>query len=126
MRVHTSVFGIALLVVIVALGLNAPVRAQVVGGGLLLNGSFDDYQPYMREDEHKYWREFPESYGARWDLVLISEADRRIHPMDSGTFGKFTQKYFGQYDYSCDFRFDGAINLSDLALLASSVGAVCP
>jgi len=60
-----------------------------------LNGSFDDYQPYMREGEHKYWREFPESYGAHWDLVLISEADRRIHPMDSATFGKFTQKYFG-------------------------------
>ena len=26
---------------------------------------------------------------------MISEADRRIHPMDSAEFGKFTQKYFG-------------------------------
>ncbi|MEW5958249.1 MAG: SCP2 sterol-binding domain-containing protein [Chloroflexota bacterium] len=61
----------------------------------LLNGSFDDYQPYMRDGEHKFWREFAESYGAQWELVLISEAERRIHPMDSGTFGLFTQKYFG-------------------------------
>jgi putative sterol carrier protein len=63
----------------------------------LLNGSFDDYQPYIREGEAKVWKEpqFPEQYGAHWALDLISERKRRIHVMDSGTFGKFTQKYFG-------------------------------
>ncbi len=63
----------------------------------LLNGSFDDYQPYHREGEDKVWKEsqFPERYGADWDLELISEEGRRIHLMDSGTFGLFTQKYFG-------------------------------
>ncbi|RME73393.1 MAG: hypothetical protein D6784_11995 [Chloroflexi bacterium] len=61
----------------------------------LLNGSFDDYQPYVRDGEVKFWREFPERYGAHWEFTLISEADRRIHLMDSETFGKFTQKYFG-------------------------------
>jgi hypothetical protein len=38
----------------------------------------------------------------------------------------FTEGYFGPYDYACDFRYDGTVNLSDLALMASAVGAVCP
>ena len=63
----------------------------------LLNGSFDDYQPYIRDGEAKVWKEpqFPEQYGAHWTLDLIDEEDRRIHLMDSGTFGRFAQKYFG-------------------------------
>jgi hypothetical protein len=63
-----------------------------------MNGSFDEYQPYIREGEGpKVWKEdqFPEQIGKYWELDLISEAKRRIHPMDSGTFGRFTQKYFG-------------------------------
>jgi putative sterol carrier protein len=63
----------------------------------LLNGSFDDYQPYIRGGEAQFWIEpqFPERYGAHWTLVVISETQRRCHLMDSETFGKFTQKYFG-------------------------------
>ena len=38
----------------------------------------------------------------------------------------FTQAYYGPYEYSADFRWDGVVNLSDLAFLASSVGANCP
>jgi putative sterol carrier protein len=61
----------------------------------LLNGSFDDYQPFIRDGEAKMWREFPEEYGAHWSLILISEEERRTHLMNSEAFGKFTQKYFG-------------------------------
>ncbi|RPJ57657.1 MAG: hypothetical protein EHM12_08965 [Dehalococcoidia bacterium] len=63
----------------------------------LLNGSFDDYQPYVRDGEAKVWKEaqFPEQYGANWTLQIISEKGGRLHLMDSGTFGRFTQKYFG-------------------------------
>lgn len=63
----------------------------------LLNGSFDEYQPYVRDGEAKVWKEaqFPEQYGAQWQLKVISEGDSRLHLMDSGTFGRFTQKYFG-------------------------------
>ncbi|MBN1994694.1 MAG: SCP2 sterol-binding domain-containing protein [Anaerolineae bacterium] len=63
----------------------------------LLNGSFDDYQPYVRDGEAKVWKEpqFSEQYGAHWTLQLISEVKSRVHLMDSGTFGRFTQKYFG-------------------------------
>ena len=60
-----------------------------------LNGSFDDYQPYIRDGEHKDWFEFKEYYGAHWELVIIDEPERRARLMDSETFGKFTQKYFG-------------------------------
>jgi putative sterol carrier protein len=61
----------------------------------LLNGSFDDYQPYIYDGEARIWREFPEEYGAHWMLTLISEEEGRTHLMNSETFGKFTQKYFG-------------------------------
>jgi hypothetical protein len=63
----------------------------------LMNGSFDEYQPYFRDGENKMWKEpiFPEEYGKYWTLQLISERKPRIHVMHSGTFGKFTQKYFG-------------------------------
>ncbi len=61
----------------------------------LMNGSFDEYQPYVRDDEEKTWREFKEGYGKHWELELISEEKRRIHPMNSANFGLFTQKYFG-------------------------------
>lgn len=70
----------------------------------LMNGSFDEYQPYVREGETKVWKEdqFPERYGQYWTLETIREkSGKRFHPMDSGVFGKFTQKYFrgGGRDY---------------------------
>ncbi len=63
----------------------------------LLNGSFDEYQSFIRDGEAKVWKEaqFPERYGAHWTLKVVSEGESRIHLMDSGTFGGFTQKYFG-------------------------------
>lgn len=63
----------------------------------LLNGSFDDFQPFVRDGEAKVWKEsqFPERYGMHWTLALVSEGKSRPHLMDSGTFGRFTQKYFG-------------------------------
>lgn len=38
----------------------------------------------------------------------------------------FATAYFGAYDYAFDFRWDGDVNLSDVALLAGAVGATCP
>lgn len=69
-----------------------------------MNGSFDEYQPYVRKGDTKVWKEdqFPERYGQYWTLETIREkSGRRFHPMDSGVFGKFTQKYFrgGGRDY---------------------------
>ncbi len=64
----------------------------------LMNGSFDEYQPYLRQGEAKVWKEdqFPERYGTCWTLQSIYEkSGQRFHVMDSGVFGKFTQKYFG-------------------------------
>jgi putative sterol carrier protein len=63
----------------------------------LMNGSFDDYQPYNRDGENKFWKEpqFPEEYGKYWTLQLISERKPRIHLMNSGVYGKFAQKYYG-------------------------------
>jgi len=64
----------------------------------LLNGSFDEYQPFIRDGEAQFWKEpqFPDRHGAHWTFMVISEVERdRVHPMDSETFGRFTQKYFG-------------------------------
>jgi len=77
-----------------------PVPQPAPGGAVnpsLLNGSFDDYQPYVRDGQAKVWKEpqFPEKYGVHWQVDLIKEKKSRIHLMDSGIFGKFTQKYFG-------------------------------
>jgi hypothetical protein len=76
--------------------------------------------------QRRCWREFPESYSAHWSLVLISEADRRIHPMDSATFGKFTQKYFsgGGRDYHIHGKHSQVVTSRygfDLVLLQSVV-----
>ncbi len=38
----------------------------------------------------------------------------------------FTLDYYGPYSYAGDFRWDGTVNLSDVALLAASLGASCP
>jgi murein DD-endopeptidase MepM/ murein hydrolase activator NlpD len=76
----------------------SPQPAPSPGGAVnpaLLNGSFDDYQPYIRDGEAKSWREYPEKFGAQWQLQVISEAQKRTRFMDSATFGLFTQKYFG-------------------------------
>ncbi len=60
-----------------------------------LNGSFDNYQPYVRDGKEVFWREFPERFGASWSLQIISEvADRAAHLLDSGMFAKFAQAYF--------------------------------
>lgn len=62
-----------------------------------MNGSFDEYQPYHRDNENKVWKEpqFPEEYGKYWTLQLISEKKPRLHLMNSGVYGKFAQKYYG-------------------------------
>ncbi len=62
----------------------------------LLNGSFDDYQPYLRDGQPLVWKEsqYPECYGANWALDLVSEGKSRLHLMDSGIFALFAQKYF--------------------------------
>lgn len=48
--------------------------------------------------------------------------------VDLADVAVFASHYFGfdHYDYSCDYNFDGALNLSDIALLANGVGTVCP
>lgn len=78
----------------------APTPTPPAGGPVnpgLQNGSFDEYQPYVRDGQAKVWKEdqFPERYGTSWQLALLSEGDGRLHLMDSGTFGRFTQRYFG-------------------------------
>lgn len=61
----------------------------------LVNGSFDEVQPYVRDGQPVFWREFPERYGAGWWLQVISEVkDSAAHLLDSGTFAKFAQQYF--------------------------------
>ncbi len=63
----------------------------------LMNGSFDEYQPFVYEGEAKVWKEpqFPEEYGKYWNLQIHDEGKGRPHLMNSGVFGPFTQKYFG-------------------------------
>lgn len=77
----------------------SPTPTPAPGGvnATLLNGSFDDYQPYIRDGEAKVWKEsqFPEEFGKNWTLSLIDEGKGRLHLMNSGVFGRFTQKYFG-------------------------------
>lgn len=74
----------------------------------LLNGSFDDYQPFVYEGDTKVWKEnqFPEEYGQHWTLDIISRGKGRPHLMNSETFGRFTQKYFagGGRDYHIEGR----------------------
>ena len=38
----------------------------------------------------------------------------------------FTQVYFGDYDYACDFIWDGVVNLADVAVMTQGLGAACP
>ena len=38
----------------------------------------------------------------------------------------FAGVYYGEYDYSADYYWDGNINLSDIVLLAQGQGATCP
>lgn len=38
----------------------------------------------------------------------------------------FASAYFGAYDYAFDYRWDGTLNISDVALFAGAVGATCP
>ena len=63
----------------------------------LMNGSFDEYQPFVYEGEAKVWKEsqFPEEYGKYWTLGVHKVGKGRPHLMNSGVFGPFTQKYFG-------------------------------
>lgn len=63
----------------------------------LLNHNFEDYVPYHRDNEDKVWKDnaFPERVASYWNLVLIDEHKRRIHLMDSGTYGLFAQRYYG-------------------------------
>ena len=69
-----------------------------------------------------------------WDLYSPGLDDFRLNSSDLdgnrvvnlSDVVLFTRGFYGPYDYSCDFRWDGTVNLSDLALLASSLGAACP
>jgi hypothetical protein len=63
----------------------------------LLNGSFDDYQAYIRKGEAVFWKEprFPEEIGQHWKLKIRREKKNRTHFLSSKTFGEFTAKYFG-------------------------------
>jgi hypothetical protein len=38
----------------------------------------------------------------------------------------FAAAYFGAYDYAFDYRWDGALNITDVALFAGALGASCP
>ncbi len=74
-----------------------------------MNGGFDEYQPYIRDNKGpKVWKEdrFPEEYGKYWSLKVIREEKRRIHLMNSRIFGLFTQQYFGGkgHDYHIEGR----------------------
>ncbi|MDM8518876.1 SCP2 sterol-binding domain-containing protein [Anaerolineales bacterium HSG6] len=62
----------------------------------LVNGSFEEYQPFAYKGDVKVWKEnqYPEKYGKYWDLDILDVGDSRPHLMDSETFGYFTQKYF--------------------------------
>ncbi len=77
-----------------------PTPTPTPGGTVnpqLLNGSFDDYQPFVYEGDPKVWKEdrFPEEYGSHWELDILDVGKSRFHMMNSGVFGTFTQKYFG-------------------------------
>ncbi|MDM8526976.1 SCP2 sterol-binding domain-containing protein [Anaerolineales bacterium HSG24] len=62
----------------------------------LVNGSFEEYQPFAYKGDVKVWKEnqYPEMYGKYWDLDILKVGNSRPHLMDSKTFGLFTQKYF--------------------------------
>lgn len=40
--------------------------------------------------------------------------------------GAFSTVFYGAYDFSADFFFDGVVNLSDVGRLAQGVGSACP
>jgi putative sterol carrier protein len=63
----------------------------------LVNGGFNEYQPYVRKGEVKVWKDqdLPEQYGKGWTLKVIDEDEGRLHVMSSGIYGKFAQRYFG-------------------------------
>lgn len=72
-----------------------------------VNGGFEYYQPYIKDGGPRFWREFPERYGAGWTLQIIDEGDDgAAHVMDSSAYGKFTQKYFhgAGHDYHIQGR----------------------
>ncbi|GAB4434552.1 MAG: hypothetical protein Kow0031_16270 [Anaerolineae bacterium] len=72
-----------------------------------VNGGFEYYQPYIKDGAPRFWREFPERYGAGWTLQIIKEgSDGAAHIMDSGAFAKFAQKYFhgNGHDYHIQGR----------------------
>lgn len=46
--------------------------------------------------------------------------------VDLTDVGMFATDYFGPYSMRSDLRYDGAVNLSDLADMASAIGARCP
>jgi putative sterol carrier protein len=75
----------------------SPVPVMGSAYAQLMNGSFDEYQPFVYEGEAKVWKEpqFPEEYGKYWTLNVHSRGKGRPHLMSSAVFGPFTQKYFG-------------------------------
>jgi len=75
----------------------SPVPVSGSAHSQLMNGSFDEYQPFVYEGEAKVWKEpqFPEEYGKYWTLDVHDKGKGRPHLMSSAVFGPFTQKYFG-------------------------------
>ncbi|MEM7345892.1 MAG: SCP2 sterol-binding domain-containing protein [Chloroflexota bacterium] len=63
----------------------------------LTNTDFSDYQPYHKSGKQAFWvdEQFPESFINHWTIGHKEEDEGRLHLMDSGTFGRFTQRYFG-------------------------------
>ena len=73
----------------------------------VVNENFEHYQPYIKDGSPRFWREFPERYGVGWTLQIIDEGKNgAAHIMDSGAYGKFTQKYFrgNGHDYHIQGR----------------------
>jgi hypothetical protein len=80
------------------LNISIPVVAAIlvlVSAGIIAaattftNGGFESFQSY----QNKYWRDYPEKYGADWSVQVIEEDG--LHFMDSATFAQFITNVYG-------------------------------
>jgi hypothetical protein len=46
--------------------------------------------------------------------------------VDIADVADFVADYFGAYAFRSDLAFDGAVNLTDISVLASKMGRSCP
>ncbi|MGC8880110.1 MAG: hypothetical protein ACP5R2_12885 [Anaerolineae bacterium] len=84
---------IALFAVFALMTLSAWPLA-VLAVNLSFNGDFELFDPYYKNGQAQFWREFPERQGRGWTVRVLSGADR-LHFMDSDTFGQFLQSVYG-------------------------------